>query len=296
MSVVEGDVRCLAFSASGEQLALGVGDGGLQVYEWPSMKLTLDLSGETKLADSVRSVDFSHRLGERASGGGPTHSPCLLAAVLDDGSCELWDWQQGKLYCRIALGKDKLKNDKVFLVTTPGKTLLQHLPKGMEGSRFVQVKFSREGDNGFHTLTNCRSGAYISKWTVPQPGQAPPAQPAVESEGGPGASAKGSEAMKHPEALPLPVLGSRIKACEDAGTCFVSSDNGSLLAVGTSEGSAVNKSGCEDAGTCFVSSDNGSLLAVGSSEVSAVVVRMHDLQFMKKLPKPHMVFTTGVNV
>lgn len=50
-------------------------------------------SGETSLCDGVRDVDLA-----------PAPST-LVAAVLDNGSMELWDWQANALVCRAGLAK-----------------------------------------------------------------------------------------------------------------------------------------------------------------------------------------------
>lgn len=39
---LKGEVKCLSFSSSGDHLALGHADGGLQVVEWPGLRVKLD--------------------------------------------------------------------------------------------------------------------------------------------------------------------------------------------------------------------------------------------------------------
>ena len=57
---ITGDVRCLAFSSSGEQLALGFEDGSLRVYQWPSLQVKLDL----RCAGPVQHLDESGTMDE----------------------------------------------------------------------------------------------------------------------------------------------------------------------------------------------------------------------------------------
>eukprot|EP00798_Chlamydomonas_sp_ICE-L_P008313 gene8313-1588_t len=228
LGTVKGDVRCFAFSSSGDQLALGVGDGSLQVYEWPAMKIKMDLSGDKKLPDSVRDVDFGLWQDSSQTSSSDSLRPArVLSAVLDDGSCQLWEW------------------DKAVQVCTIG------MKKGMEAASITRLRFSREeGSFGFHTLSNAKGGAYLTHWT-----------PETEVKGK--KATKGSEKGSKAAVLPLPVMQASMRASQEAGTCLEASKDGSQLAVGTSEG-------------------------------SALVVRASDFRLKRKLVQAHMVFTTGV--
>lgn len=52
--------------------------------------LAFACSGDKKLKDSVKDVDFSTAEGST-----------VVAAVLDNGSLELWDWASGRLLSRL---------------------------------------------------------------------------------------------------------------------------------------------------------------------------------------------------
>lgn len=69
------DVKAMAFHPSGELLALGAEDGSVAVYEWPSMRLKLDLrwaanrdssSSSTQRACRQQSINGKRRQQQHA--------------------------------------------------------------------------------------------------------------------------------------------------------------------------------------------------------------------------------------
>ncbi len=54
------DVKAMAFHPSGELLALGAEDGSVAVYEWPSMRLKLDLRWAAHRGSSSRQQQQQH--------------------------------------------------------------------------------------------------------------------------------------------------------------------------------------------------------------------------------------------
>ncbi|MEW5309888.1 MAG: hypothetical protein WDW38_001734 [Sanguina aurantia] len=200
MSQVKGEVKSLAFNASGTLLALGGDDGSLAVHEWPSMDVKMNLSGDRKLKDSVKDVDFSTAEGSTA-----------VAAVLDNGSLELWDWESGRLLSRLERPKGhQFKSDRVIMMSSSTHTMLQQLPAGMEAVSFSRVKFARDGTGRMLTLLNNRSGCFVGSW-VPR-----------------------TDGM-----VGMVALHASVRASEQPGGCFDVSADGSKVAVGDPEGGVV---------------------------------------------------------
>ena len=142
-----------------------------------------------------------------------------------------------------------------MVVSTPG--MGRHLFAGMDGAVFARVRFARQGGPGFHALMNSRSGgAFITHWASSKDPALSPAQAATAASSSSAATAdKDDGAVWDASAVStLPALLAQRKASEEAGTCFESSADGSMLAVGTSEGSAMvgvcAVCGCRS-GCCF---------------------------------------------
>ena len=89
----------------------------LHAYPYPCLD-----SGEKKLSDSVRDLDFFNS-GVSAGGVAETAASHLIAVTLDNGTCELWDWERGVLVCRLEPGKrewDTGGGARVLGISPPG--------------------------------------------------------------------------------------------------------------------------------------------------------------------------------
>jgi hypothetical protein len=172
-------------------------------------------SGATILADSVRDLDFSPALSPAAGPASPLGR--VLGLTLDDGTCELWDWEKGVVLVRLAPGKLKQRMERAISVSSDRRTTVQQLPRGIERVKVSKLRFARDGTGDLLTLLNSPvCGASVARWG--------------------GAVALGSGGADAPE---LPVLASCRKVCDHPATCFDASRDGTLLAFGTSEGGAV---------------------------------------------------------
>ncbi|GIL72850.1 hypothetical protein Vretimale_4521 [Volvox reticuliferus] len=234
------DVKAIAFHPSGDYVALGADDGSIAVYEWPSLKVKLDLSGTRKLSEeAIKDLDFvPYTAATEASSQVPNRAAAVkaLMVILDNGSAVALDVDKGGVVlCRVQLGtKGELKNDKVLLISSDQRLLLHHLPPGMERAEFSRVKCrTPQGARASLTcLMNNRNGCHVGLWELGDDG--------------------------------LLSMRAACKAADAAGACMDVSADGSLVAVGTSEGDVVLL-GC----------------------------RPH-LRVVKRFPRAHMVFTTNI--
>ncbi|KAG2499356.1 hypothetical protein HYH03_002931 [Edaphochlamys debaryana] len=216
------DVKAMAFHPSGELLALGGDDGSLVVYEWPSLKVKLDLSGDKKMADAVKDLAFApHAVpGPNApassapapSASGPWRgSGRALVAVLDNGSAHVLDLDRGgALLCKAAMAKGpEFKSDKVMLITSEDRLLLHHLPPGMESAQFTRVTCrGAEGERPtLVCLMNNRAGCHVALWELGDDG--------------------------------LLSMRAACRAAEAPGACLDATADGGMAAVCTSEGDVV---------------------------------------------------------
>ncbi|GFR41225.1 hypothetical protein Agub_g1898, partial [Astrephomene gubernaculifera] len=253
------DVKALSFHPSGELLALGGEDGSVVVYEWPSLKVKLDLSGDRKLSqEAIKDLDFAPlpaaaaapaaAAGAAGSSGqaagravavaaaGAGRAGRALVVILDNGSAVALDLEQeGAVLCRVQLAKGEFKNEKVMLVSSEDRLLLHHLPPGMENAQFTRVK-CRTPPGGeratLYCLMNNRAGCHVGLWELGEDG--------------------------------LLAMRAACKAADAPGACMDVSGDGALVAVGTSEG-----------------------------DVALVGCRPH-LRVVRRFPKAHMVFTTNI--
>ncbi|KAG2450044.1 hypothetical protein HYH02_000148 [Chlamydomonas schloesseri] len=250
------DAKALAFHPAGELLAAGADDGTVAVFEWPSLKLKFELSGERKLSESIRDLDFVPVGGGAAAGGGKTGSGRVgLMVVLDNGSAAVLDVDKGgAVLCKCALAKGpEFKNDKVMLVSSEDRLLLHHLPPGMENAQFARVKCrmmpvapsggaaaaaAAGGEGGgplrptLVCLMNNRAGSHVALWELDEDG--------------------------------LLSMRNSCKVTDSSGTCMDASADGGLVAIGNSEG-----------------------------DVALVGTRPH-MRLVKRFPKAHMVFCTAI--
>ncbi|KAG1651597.1 hypothetical protein FOA52_006949 [Chlamydomonas sp. UWO 241] len=216
LSSIKGEVKALAFHPSGSHLAVGCASGELRVYEWPSLKVKFQLSGDKKLSDAVRDLDFSPQLPATASGPA-LPAGRVLGLTVDDGTCELWDWERGVVLVRLAPGKLRQRMERAISMSSDRRTTVQQLPRGIERVQLSKLRFARDGTGDLLTLLNSPvCGASVARWG--------------------GAAALGLGAADAPE---LPVLASCRKVCDPPATCFDASRDGTLLAFGTSEGGVV---------------------------------------------------------
>ncbi|KAG2442838.1 hypothetical protein HXX76_002917 [Chlamydomonas incerta] len=256
LAAVKLDAKALAFTPSGDLLAAGSDDGTVAVYEWPSLKLRFELSGERKLSESIRDLDFV-AVGPAATGGGGGRAGggrCGLMVILDNGSAAVLDVDKaGAVLCKCALAKGtEFKNDKVMLVSNEDRLLLHHLPPGMENAQFARVKcrlmpVAAAGGAAAATaaagegaalrptlvcLMNNRAGSYVALWELDEDG--------------------------------LLSMRNSCKVTDSSGTCMDASADGGLVAIGNSEG-----------------------------DVALVGTRPH-MRLVKRYPKAHMVFCTAI--
>ncbi|GLC35833.1 hypothetical protein PLESTB_000499100 [Pleodorina starrii] len=236
------DVKAIAFHPSGDFVALGGDDGSIGVYEWPSLKTKLDLSGARKLSEeAVKDLDFvpfspAAAAGAPATGGRAAAASKALMVILDNGSAAVLDVDKGgAVLCRVQLAtKSELKSDKVMLVKSEERLLLHHLPPGMERALFTRVKcrMGREGEPPTLTCLMNNRSCHVALWELGEDG--------------------------------LLSMRTACKASDAPGACMDVSGDGSLVAVGTSEG-----------------------------DVALVSCRPH-LRVTKRFPRAHMVFTTNI--
>mmetsp|Transcript_22716 Transcript_22716/g.62717 ORF Transcript_22716/g.62717 Transcript_22716/m.62717 type:complete len:470 (+) Transcript_22716:198-1607(+) len=260
ISSIQGEVRCMAFSPSGRHLALGFTYGALQVLSWPSLEVCFELSGEASLCDGVRDVDLS-----------PSPST-LVTAVLDNGSCELWNWQTKSLTCRAGLAKGSFKSSRVMMMRGPNHTASHVLPKGLEGISFTKLRFAPTAPPGLSGALNATNPTASSSVTQPTAHSSSSQGPGTASSSC-GAccmyalmnSRAGSHLVQwslHPESKML-VLGRHRRLEDTPGACLELSRDGRLAAVGTSEG-------------------------------SALVLDASSMAIIRAVPGAHMVFSTGI--
>ncbi|GIL43113.1 hypothetical protein Vafri_898 [Volvox africanus] len=234
------DVKAIAFHPSGDYMALGAEDGSIAVYEWPSLKVKLDLSGARKLSEeAIKDLDFvPYTPATEASSQVPSRAAVAkaLMVILDNGSAVALDVDKGgAVLSRVQLAtKSDLKNDKVLLISSNERLLLHHLPPGMERAEFSRVKCrALQGARASLTcLMNNRNGCHVGLWELGDDG--------------------------------LLSMRAACKAADAAGACMDVSADGSLVAVGTSEGDVVLL-GCRPY-----------------------------LRVVKRFPRAHMVFTTNI--
>ncbi|GAX77727.1 hypothetical protein CEUSTIGMA_g5170.t1 [Chlamydomonas eustigma] len=255
ISDIKAEVKCMSVREDGGYLCLGFITGELIVYEWPSFKVKLDLSGDKKLADGVRDVDFGCLNGSSVTGSVSSAEPrkgCghIVAVTLDNGTCELWDWEKNSFLCRIEPGKLKQNLEKSIIISSESKTVIQKLPSGIERIQISKLRFARDGSGDLFTIFNtAQLGGHVARW-----GGIHALSSANTSTAAPSTSHQSS----------LPSLLACKKVSEHPCTCFEVSRTGNLLAFGTSEGGVV------------------------------VTLAVRSYALVRKLLKAHMVFTTGI--
>lgn len=204
------EVKCLSYDRLNHLVAVGFKDGFLRVLEWPSMKLRLDLSGDVKLRDTVQDLDFL-----------PSSKSPVVVAACQDGSCEMWDLQKGKVIVRMERPKGQMRDTENIEVSTANNTGFLALGRGMKGASFSRVRMAREGAPRMFALMNCSAG---------------PPQITVWGPLGP------KDILEMKEGRTYPKLLKRCKVHHDPtmrGCCFEISGNGRYLAVGTTEGTVL---------------------------------------------------------
>ncbi|EFJ42984.1 hypothetical protein VOLCADRAFT_96936 [Volvox carteri f. nagariensis] len=226
--------------------------------------------GDRKLSgEEIKDLDFVPYTPAAAASSQPSGASRAapgskaLMVILDNGSAVAVDVDKGgSVLCRVQLAtknshedRRELKDDKVLLISSDDRLLLHHLPPGkwcerhwycgsllaagMDRVLFTRVKCREaaaasggEGRPALACLMNNRNGCHLAMWELGDDG--------------------------------LLSMRTACKAADAPGACMDVSTDGSLVAVGTSEGDVVLL-GC----------------------------RPH-LRVVKRFPRAHMVFTTIV--
>ncbi|KAF5827591.1 hypothetical protein DUNSADRAFT_404 [Dunaliella salina] len=202
----------------------------------------------------------------------------LVAAVLDNGSCKLWNWQTKSLMCRASLAKGAFRSTRVMMMHGPNHVAPHVLPKGLEGISFTKLRFAP-------TAPSNPSGTsgFSNPPASPSSTQSAAHRSSSHEQGA--ASSSSSSSSSCDDCCMYALMNSRAGCHLVQWSLHLESK---MLVLGRHRR-------LEDApGACLELSRDGRLAAVGTSEGSAMVLDASSMALIRAVPSAHMVFSTGI--